>query len=398
MTPQRLLLLTRTVPAAQRQTVAQKSRNSMQEAAIALQDKLISGFEENLGGPVDLFNLLPVSRWPSHYADAAVRGGAFAHAPGAEDYNAGFCNVAYLKRVLLLGSYLRQLRRYLRRTRHDVVIGYSADRNVMAGLAAAKKRDSAVHTCLIVPDMPEFNDLGQQSPLMRLYTRWNAAKTRSYLRCIDSFVYLTEQSADYFCPGKPYAVVEGIAEPPAEAAVAADGEKVILYTGTTHAAFGALDLVEAFRQIPGAEYRLVICGCGDSDAAIRASAREDSRIDFRGIVPRAEALRLQQQATVLVNPRKNVGEFTKYSFPSKTMEYLASGVPVVAYRLDGIPAEYENYLTYVPDDSLEALAQTLQQVASLPAQVRGEMGQKAREFVLTQKNPKAQTAKILALF
>ena len=38
-----------------------------------------------------------------------------------------------------------------------------------------------------------------------------------------------------------------------------------------------------------------------------------------------------------VNPRQNNEEFTKYSFPSKTMEYLASGVPVVAYKLDGIP-------------------------------------------------------------
>ena len=104
---------------------------------------------------------------------------------------------------------------------------------------------------------------------------------------------------------------------------------------------------------------------------------------------------LQKQATVLVNPRQNNEEFTKYSFPSKTMEYLASGVPVVAYKLDGIPDEYDEYIRYVPDNSPETLAKVLMEVCELSGEERQGLGEKARKFVLVEKNKVAQTKRIL---
>ena len=45
-----------------------------------------------------------------------------------------------------------------------------------------------------------------------------------------------------------------------------------------------------------------------------------------------------------MNPRSADAEYTKYSFPSKTIEYLATGVPVVMNRLPGIPEEYEYFV------------------------------------------------------
>jgi len=50
------------------------------------------------------------------------------------------------------------------------------------------------------------------------------------------------------------------------------------------------------------------------------------------------------KADVLVNPRENNEEYTKYSFPSKNIEYLASGNPVVAYMLDGMGDCYREYI------------------------------------------------------
>lgn len=59
----------------------------------------------------------------------------------------------------------------------------------------------------------------------------------------------------------------------------------------------------------------MICGIGDSEKAIREAAEKDFRISFLGQLPRSEVLEWQKQATVLVNPRQNNEEFTKYSFP-----------------------------------------------------------------------------------
>jgi glycosyltransferase involved in cell wall biosynthesis len=139
----------------------------------------------------------------------------------------------------------------------------------------------------------------------------------------------------------------------------------------------------------------VICGFGEAEKAILES--QDKRIVYLGKVDRKQALALQQRATVLVNPRQNTEEFTKYSFPSKTMEYLASGVPVVAYKLDGIPDEYDPYLNYVPDNSVEALAGTIQKIINMSAEDRKEIGRRGQKFVLEEKNAQKQTKRILDL-
>jgi glycosyltransferase involved in cell wall biosynthesis len=106
-------------------------------------------------------------------------------------------------------------------------------------------------------------------------------------------------------------------------------------------------------------FRLIICGVGDSEKEIIDAAKFDDRIVFLGQLPREEVLRIQTEATVLVNPRKNHEEFTKYSFPSKILEYLSAGKPVVAYKLDGIPDEYDAYLHYPSDESAEALSKKI---------------------------------------
>ena len=159
--------------------------------------------------------------------------------------------------------------------------------------------------------------------------------------------------------------------------------------------FGILHLIEAFKNIDSPNYRLIICGIGDSEEEIKKSSELDSRIDFLGQLKREDVLSLQKKATVLVNPRQNNEEFTKYSFPSKNLEYLSSGIPLVAYKLDGIPDEYDKYINYVPDNSTDAFASVIQKICELPVGERTEMGRRARDFVLEEKNNVKQTKRIL---
>ena len=112
-------------------------------------------------------------------------------------------------------------------------------------------------------------------------------------------------------------------------------------------------------------------------------------------MPKNEILKLQRQATVLINPRQNEGEYTKYSFPSKTIEYLASGTPLVAYKLDGIPDEYDEYLYYVENNSVEALKSKLVEVCEQTDEERREFGERASKFVLENKNPQKQAERII---
>ena len=105
----------------------------------------------------------------------------------------------------------------------------------------------------------------------------------------------------------------------------------------------------------------------------------------------------QQKATLLVNPRQNNEEFTKYSFPSKNLEYMLSGRPTICYMLDGVPDEYSNYLIVPENDSVEALAEAIKSVFDKTYEEQSQIGIKARNFVLENKNYLVQTRKIIDL-
>jgi len=208
--------------------------------------------------------------------------------------------------------------------------------------------------------------------------------------------------SDYMENDKPYCVMEGIAPTNGMSEDyihhdRVDSLKKILYTGTLHKRFGVLHMLNAFRMTDNPDYRLIICGVGDSKNDIEEAAKEDPRIVFKGKCSHKEVLELQKSATVLVNPRMNIEEFTKYSFPSKNLEYLASGVPLVAYKLDGIPDEYDEYIHYPRDNSVEALKERITEILELPEDQRQQMGETARHFVVDNKNAVVQTRKILVM-
>ena len=168
-----------------------------------------------------------------------------------------------------------------------------------------------------------------------------------------------------------------------------------MYAGTLQYEFGIRTLLQAFEQIEDPDYALWICGSGEAADEISALSRKDPRIRFFGFVPKAEVNALQRQATVLVNPRQNEGEYVKYSFPSKTFEYLASGVPMIGYKLAGFPDDYDDCIFFVEGNSPEALRDRMVEVCSLSPEERAAFAAHARSFVLENKNCVKQTGKMV---
>ena len=101
----------------------------------------------------------------------------------------------------------------------------------------------------------------------------------------------------------------------------------------------------------------------------------------------------QTQATLLVNVRDPQAEYTKYSFPSKTFEYMASGTPFLTTELPGIPLEYKDYLFTIENNSVDEIKAGLDRALALSDQERQKFGADARTFVLTQKNKYIQSKK-----
>jgi len=219
------------------------------------------------------------------------------------------------------------------------------------------------------------------------------------VRCFDRYVVLTEPMVNRLgVADKPYTVLEGVYSGRNEQITISKNEDIIiLYAGGLVLRYGIKDLIDAFMKIDGDRFRLWLCGAGDAIGYIKECMRKDNRIVYYGTVPESEIGVLQKKATVLVNPRHSNEEFTKYSFPSKTIEYMASGTPTLMCHLPSIPPEYDDYLYYFADESVEGMAKMMIHICEKPAEELANKGQRAREFIVTNKNAKKQTSKILVL-
>lgn len=398
-----IAFLTGLFPKTSEAEIYKESKGGVQSAANALQWSIAEGLDQNNRLPVRIINSIYIGTYPWHYKSMTVKTFQFSHGQGAEDINVGFTNLFILKhfsKYFRLKPFLREWA--LEGRRKKVLIGYALTAEFIACIHYIKKVNPEVKTIMVVPDLLEYmNTSEKESLLYRVLKSAESGYIMRNIRSVDGFVILTELMKDAMGIGNNFAVVEGIATDTFKNIgpnrVTQSGEKIILYTGTLNKKFGVLNLVEAFKMIPGENYRLILCGTGDLEKKIQEEEQSDRRIIFKGLVSREEALRLQQEATVLINPRQNNEEYTKYSFPSKVLEYLCSGTPVIAYKLDGIPDEYDKYIHYIEDNSLASLKAKIIEICESDREERLRFGNMARDFVLTYKNKKVQAKKILDL-
>ena len=124
-------------------------------------------------------------------------------------------------------------------------------------------------------------------------------------------------------------------------------------------------------------------------------AQEDSRIFYGGLLLNSEIVEREQAATLLINPRPTTEEFVKYSFPSKNMEYMVSGTPVMTTVLPGMPKEYYPHVYLLEDESAAGIAACLKQVLAHTDEELFRKGLDARRFVLETRNNVVQAKKIL---
>jgi glycosyltransferase involved in cell wall biosynthesis len=219
--------------------------------------------------------------------------------------------------------------------------------------------------------------------------------------CTD-YVLLTEAMNDYIRnPGKPYVILEGHADISMKEKLPSPDKKqpvrTVFYAGGVSRQYGLADLTEGFLRADIPNTRLEIYGPGDYVKELQSIAEKDPRVFYGGMLLNTEIVAKEQEAALLVNPRPTHEEFVKYSFPSKTMEYMASGTPVLTTRLPGMPKEYYPYVYFIDEESADGIAAALKAVLEHTDEALFRKGQEARDFVLDGRNNVVQAKKLLQM-
>jgi glycosyltransferase involved in cell wall biosynthesis len=244
----------------------------------------------------------------------------------------------------------------------------------------------------IITDLPQFMPVAKSKGMLRI--------NQKLLDKADGYILLTQQMNEVVNKkGKPYIVLEGHVDSKMvskEHKPFEDIKKKVLYAGSLSKIYGIKNLCEAFASCSKEDEELHIYGDGDYAPELKELIRERTNIFYHGNRPNYEVVESELESVLLVNPRPTEGEYTKFSFPSKTLEYMVSGTPVLSAHLEGIPCEYDEFLYYFDDKDPDGLKKSLREILDKPISELQSRGEKSRAFALNEKNNIKQAEKMLA--
>ncbi len=320
---------------------------------------------------------------------------AFSHKGEAtkNDVYVGAFNIPLIKLFSKYKRVKKELKSSLKDNAENCVIVYSVHTPFI--LAAYKLRAKIDKLIIVVPDLPEYMS-ANGGCLRKLLKQLDISIINFCLKSFNGFVLLSPYMKDKLPIGKKtWLQFEGIYQVPLkDEKQPKEEQKTIMYTGNIYKKRGVDILLNAFSQIDKPNYRLWIRGNGDMKETILQMSKADPRIIYFEPMDREELLKMEQRATLMVNPTPASWEFTKYFFPSKTMEYMASGTPTLMFKLACLPEEYEPYL-FFSEESVEALRDKMIEICEKPQEELDRFGEAAAEFIINRKNEKVQAERIL---
>lgn len=307
-------------------------------------------------------------------------------------------NIPFIKQFWYYFQIKKELKKILNHKSDVTVILYSMNYEYIASILNLKRKYN-IKFCLIITDLKEKP---WTSNLLKSFFIGVVEKrlVDMSLKKVDYFILLTHDMKNKLpILNKPYLVMEGLydeVEENIELFPKEENTTVIAYTGSLAIEYGFDLLLNAFSLIQDSNYRLWVCGQGDDGLSIlKPYTKRDDRVKYFGLLSRLDTISLQRSADLLINPRYNHGDFNYYSFPSKVMEYFASGTPVVMFKLHGIPEPYFDYCYLFDESSPENMSMRIIEIFKEPADLRKRKGIQAREFILTNKNAVIQTQRAL---
>ena len=341
--------------------ISKKTKTWVENAANTFQQRLIAGLRTQ-DIHLEVVSAPFIGPWPTAYEDMLFKG--FEVGESAENVQyVQFNNIWGYRNISRTAALKKRVRDFVRKSeaKEKAIIVYCPHTPFLEAAAYGKRLDQSIHIHMVVPDLPQYMNLSKKAhPVYDFFKKIDIQKMEKLIAQVDSFMLLTKYMVDKLHVGnRPFIVVEGITDikdiPPEKK----EHGKKVAYAGKLVEAFGAKRLVEAFEMIDDPEASLHICGGGELKPYVEEMCQKDNRIHYYGVVPAEKANEILQNADVLVNPRQNDDEYTKYSFPSKNIEYLMTGNAVVAYILDGIPEIYRTFFNVPETNETVALAKAI---------------------------------------
>lgn len=367
-------------------------------SAIVSQDNLVWGLNKEID--MDSINSVRVPSYPL-YKEKKIKKFEWSRTGKSKDVNVSYLNYKYIGLYFKTRALEKTATKWAKQHKTDevTVFVYSMHSPFMSAAKVVKKVIPTAKIVLIVPDLPQFMDLGMNK-IKKVLKAIDWKKIQGLMKSVDKYILYSKHMAEFLkLKDGSWTVMEGsINENDVLDETVEKNKDIIsvMYSGVCDLRYGIPELLDAFELIKEENYELWITGAGNATPLIKERAEKDNRIKFFGFLPsRKDLLLKQKQATMMINTRKPDEKASAYCFPSKLFEYMISGNPVLSFDIKGIPEEYFNYLVKIEEVSPKSIAEAIKKVADMPEEQRIALGESSKKFVIENKNKNVQAKKIL---
>jgi glycosyltransferase involved in cell wall biosynthesis len=274
-----------------------------------------------------------------------------------------YINAAPFRAATRAGAFGVQLATLIarRQGRPEFVLTYNVD--AASAVPAMILQAAGVPWIAVIADMPDdflrrrSHDILNARPAGHVFLSWE-----TYLEW----------------PGEPKLHLDGGIDGVDHESGTAVVERAVLYSGVLGEYGGVDTLLDAFLRLSDSKAQLWVCGKG-RNARLEAASRHDPRIKLWGAVDDSTLQSLSRRALAFVNPRPTSMPASRNNFPSKLLEYLRWGKPVISTWTEGLAPAYRDVLLVV-DDNVEAFTRALQTVLQMPAALQDETAARIRTY------------------
>lgn len=229
----------------------------------------------------------------------------------------------------------------------DVVITYNVQ-YVWFGIGKLAKKYNA-KSVLVWADHTPVQE--RKNFVDKIYAYLSEITAKQYSKA----VLLSENLKEYLSSKQEIEIVHGCIDLSKFKNISLPTKKesiIFMYSGLLAPVTGVDVYIDAIKLVKSKNVRFVFTGKGSID--IEGVANHDERIVYEGFVSRERYFQLIESANIMVNPRNMNLLENKNNFPSKVIEYIASGRVILSTRFPGYE-EFSSCCRFV-DSSPEAIA------------------------------------------
>ena len=193
---------------------------------------------------------------------------------------------------------------------------------------------------------------------------------------LDGYIALTSELNTLFNDAnKPHLIIEGIVENINQNTKKDGDTPYFFFGGSLSPRYGINALIEGFLALNRKDIKLVVAGHS-------GILKDYPNVEFKGVLDVKDVLKYEANAIANINPRPYSEDLDRFSIPSKTLEYMAAGRPVISVKNTILQKVFEDDVIWVNSSKSSDLMEGMNKALQLTEVERENIGEEIKNKVL----------------